>query len=59
MREQLEWEQRARTQAQEAGNVIITDFDRKPFMDAMAAIDDKSVTDAKLKLLVERMRNVE
>jgi TRAP-type C4-dicarboxylate transport system substrate-binding protein len=54
-----EWEQRARTQAQGAGNVIVTDFDRKPFMDAMSAIYEKSASDAKLKQLVERLRKVE
>jgi tripartite ATP-independent transporter DctP family solute receptor len=60
MREQWkEWEQRARTQAQEAGNVIVSDFDRKPFIDAMTAIYEKSLTDAKMKQLVERMRKVE
>jgi tripartite ATP-independent transporter DctP family solute receptor len=60
MREQWkQWEQRARAQAQEAGNVIIADIDRKPFMDAMAAVYDKAVTDPGLKQLVERLRNVE
>jgi tripartite ATP-independent transporter DctP family solute receptor len=60
MRQQWkEWEQRARTQAQEAGNVIVSDFDRKPFMDAMSAIYEKAVSDGKLKQLVERLRKVE
>jgi len=54
-----EWEERARTQAQDAGNVIIGDFDRKPFIEAMSAIYEKSLTDAKMKQLVERMRKVE
>jgi tripartite ATP-independent transporter DctP family solute receptor len=60
MREQWKaWEQRARTQAQQAGNVIINDFNRKPFIDAMSAIYDKSLSDANVKQLVERMRQAE
>jgi tripartite ATP-independent transporter DctP family solute receptor len=60
MREQWRaWEQRARAQAQQAGNVIVTDFDRKPFIAAMSAIYDKSLSDATLRQLVERMHQAE
>jgi TRAP-type C4-dicarboxylate transport system substrate-binding protein len=60
MREQWKaWEQRARTQAQRAGNGIIDDFNRTPFIDAMSAIYEKSLSDAKVKQLVERMRQAE
>jgi tripartite ATP-independent transporter DctP family solute receptor len=60
MREQWKaWEERSRTQAQKAGAVVITDFDRKPFMDAMSEIYDKSLSDPKLRQLVDRIRQVE
>jgi len=39
--------------------VVITDFDRKPFMDAMSEIYDKSLSDPKLRQLVDRIRKVE
>jgi len=54
-----DWEARAREQAQKAGSVIVTDFDRKPFMDAMSEIYDKSLGDPKLRELVDRIRKVE
>jgi TRAP-type C4-dicarboxylate transport system substrate-binding protein len=60
MREQWKaWEERSRELAQKAGAVVITDFDRKPFMDAMSEIYDKSLSDPKLKQLVDRIRQVE
>jgi len=52
------WEKRARDQAQKAGNVIISDFDKKTFEDAMAAVYDKTLSDPTLKHLVERIRQV-
>jgi tripartite ATP-independent transporter DctP family solute receptor len=52
-------EESARAQARKAGNLIITDFDKKPFVDAMAEIYDKSLSEAKLKQLVQRIRQVE
>jgi ribosome-binding ATPase YchF (GTP1/OBG family) len=59
MREEWKaWEQRARTQAQQAGNAIIDDFNRT-FIDAMSAIYQKSLSDAKVKQLVARMRQAE
>ena len=59
MREEWKaWEQRARTQAQQAGNAIIDDFNRT-FIDAMSAIHQKSLSDANVKQLVARMRQAE
>jgi tripartite ATP-independent transporter DctP family solute receptor len=60
MRQQWKgWEERARDQAQKAGSVVVTDFDRKPFMDAMANVYDKALSDPKLSDLVGRIRQVE
>jgi len=52
-------EERSRQQARAAGNTIITDFDRKPFEDAVSVIYKKSVTDRDLQQLVERIRQVQ
>jgi tripartite ATP-independent transporter DctP family solute receptor len=51
-------EQQSREQARAAGNIIIADFDRKPFEDAMAAIYDKAATDADTQQLIGRIRQV-
>jgi len=53
------WEERAREQAEKAGSVIVTDVDKKPFMDAMSGIYDKLLGEPKLKELVDRIRHVE
>jgi hypothetical protein len=39
--------------------VIIADLDRKPFMDAMSGIYHKSLSDQRIKSLVERIRQVQ
>jgi tripartite ATP-independent transporter DctP family solute receptor len=52
-------EERSRQQARAAGNTIITDFDRKPFEDAVSVIYKKSVPDPELQQLVERIRQVQ
>ncbi len=39
-----EWEERARQRAKAAGNVIVADFDRKPFEQAMSAVHEHLVT---------------
>jgi tripartite ATP-independent transporter DctP family solute receptor len=52
-------EERSRQQALSAGNMIIANFDRKPFEDAMATIYAKAVTDPDLRQLVERIRQVQ
>jgi tripartite ATP-independent transporter DctP family solute receptor len=51
-------EQQSREQARAAGNIIIADFDRKPFEDAMDVIYDKAATDADTKQLIGRIRQV-
>jgi tripartite ATP-independent transporter DctP family solute receptor len=53
------WEERSRQQAKAAGNVIVSDFDRKPFEQAMSAIHAQAVTDPELRQLVERIRQVQ
>jgi tripartite ATP-independent transporter DctP family solute receptor len=52
-------EQSSRRQAQDAGNVIISNFDRKPFEAAMTGIYDKVVADPAFKQLVDRIRQVQ
>jgi len=57
MRQQWKsWEERSREQAQQAGCLVITDFDKRAFVDAMAEIYDKFASDPKLKSLVDRIR---
>jgi tripartite ATP-independent transporter DctP family solute receptor len=52
------WEERARDQARKAGTMIVTEFDKKPFMDAMGDIYRDVLADAKLGQLVDRIRQV-
>jgi tripartite ATP-independent transporter DctP family solute receptor len=52
------WEERSRAQAAKAGNEIIGDFDKAPFVAAMKPIFDSALRDPKLKELVERIRAV-
>ena len=61
MREQWKtWETRAQSQAEKAGTVIVTQFDKAPFQAAMAGIYDRTTgSDSKLRALVERIRNVQ
>jgi TRAP-type C4-dicarboxylate transport system substrate-binding protein len=59
MRQQWKtWEERARDQARKAGTVIITEFAKKPFMDAMSDIYRDALADPKLSQLVDRIREV-
>jgi len=59
MRQQWKaWEERARDQARKAGSVIVTEFEKKPFMDAMSDIYRDALADPKLSQLVERIRQV-
>ncbi len=60
MREQ--WralEQRSRREAEDAGNVVIADFDRKPFEAAMADIYAQAMRDPALSPLIERIRQTQ
>jgi tripartite ATP-independent transporter DctP family solute receptor len=54
-----EWtllEAQSRRQAQGAGVVIVSDFDRKPFEDAMAPVYRKAVENAAVTPLIDRIR---
>ena len=53
------WEERSQQQAKAAGNVIVSDFDRKPFEQTMGSIHAKAVTDPELRQLIERIRQVQ
>ncbi|PSC04953.1 C4-dicarboxylate ABC transporter [Alsobacter soli] len=53
------WEERARRQAQAAGNMIIEDIDRAGFEQATRGLQDKLLADPELKDLVERIRQVQ
>ena len=52
-------EEQSRQQANAAGVTIVTDFDRKPFEDAMAPIYVKARRDPAATELIERIRRVE
>ncbi len=52
-------EERSRRQAQAAGVVIVTEFDRKPFESAMTAIYTKTRRDPAAAELIERIRKVQ
>jgi tripartite ATP-independent transporter DctP family solute receptor len=52
-------EANSRRKAQDAGVVVISDFDRKPFEAAMTGIYDNVVAEPALKQLVDRIRQVQ
>jgi len=52
-------EQQSRQKAEAAGVTIVTDFDRKPFENAMAGIYAKAQRDPAAAKLIERIRKVE
>jgi tripartite ATP-independent transporter DctP family solute receptor len=52
-------EERSRLKAKAAGVTIVTDFDRKPFEDAMAGIYEKARRDPAAAEPIERIRKVE
>jgi TRAP-type C4-dicarboxylate transport system substrate-binding protein len=51
--------ERSRRQAEAAGVMILTDFDRKPFEAAMGGIYAKAQRDPAAAELIERIRKVE
>jgi tripartite ATP-independent transporter DctP family solute receptor len=51
-------EERSRQQARAMGNIVIADFDRNPFEDAMSVIYAKMATDTDARQLIERIRQV-
>jgi tripartite ATP-independent transporter DctP family solute receptor len=55
----LGWEERSRQQARAAGNVITSNFDRKPFEQSMSAIHAQAMMDPELRHLIERIRQVQ
>jgi tripartite ATP-independent transporter DctP family solute receptor len=52
-------EEQSRQQAKAAGVTIVTDFDRKPFEDAMATVYAKARRDPATAELIDRIRKVE
>jgi tripartite ATP-independent transporter DctP family solute receptor len=57
MRQQWQaWEERARDQARRAGVAIVSEFDKRPFVDAMAGIYAKAMDDPRLRGLIDRIR---
>jgi tripartite ATP-independent transporter DctP family solute receptor len=51
-------EAESRRQAQEAGVVVVSDFDRKPFEDAMAGVYRKAAANPAMATFIERIRQV-
>jgi tripartite ATP-independent transporter DctP family solute receptor len=51
-------EERSRREAAAAGIVVIKDFDRRPFEDAMTQIYTKAARDPAIAALIERIRSV-
>jgi tripartite ATP-independent transporter DctP family solute receptor len=51
-------EAQSRRQAQDAGVVIVSDFDRKPFEDAMADVYRKAAANPAIAPLIDRIRQV-
>jgi tripartite ATP-independent transporter DctP family solute receptor len=52
-------EERSRRQARDAGNTIVSSFDRRPFEEAVSMIYPKTMTDPDLRQLVERIRQMQ
>jgi tripartite ATP-independent transporter DctP family solute receptor len=50
------WEERSRKQATEAGNTIVTQFDRKPFVEAMKGLHAEAAKNPKLNRLIDMIR---
>ena len=58
-REWVSWEERARKQAEAAGNSIVATIDKTPFAAAMGGIYSQALKDVALRELVERIRQVQ
>jgi tripartite ATP-independent transporter DctP family solute receptor len=54
-----ELEERARVEARQSGVTIVADIDKKPWIDAMAPVYEKTLADPGLKALVDRIREVQ
>jgi TRAP-type C4-dicarboxylate transport system substrate-binding protein len=57
-RQWQEWERDSRSQAESAGNRIVSEIDKRPFEAAMNGLYDATLSDAKLRHLVDRIREV-
>jgi tripartite ATP-independent transporter DctP family solute receptor len=55
----VQWEERSRVLARANGNIIVSQFDRQPFADAVSAILAGGATDADSRRLIERIRQVQ
>jgi tripartite ATP-independent transporter DctP family solute receptor len=55
----LELEGKARDEARQSGVAIVADLDKKPWIDAMAPVYEKSLANPGLKALVDRIRQVQ
>ncbi len=55
----LELERKSRREAEAAGVVVISKFDRKPFEDAMASVYVKASEDPTMAQLIQRIRQVQ
>jgi len=53
-----QWEERSRVQARTNGNVIVSEFDRQPFEDAVTANFGSQSMDGDTRALIERIRQV-
>src|SRR5262249_40817942 len=53
-----QWEDRSRVQARTNGNVIVSEFDRQPFEDAVSAKFGSQSMDGDTRALIERIRHV-
>jgi tripartite ATP-independent transporter DctP family solute receptor len=54
-----ELEDKARVEARQSGVTIVADIDKKPWIDAMAPVYEKTLADPALKALVDRIREVQ
>ena len=54
-----ELEDRARDEARQSGVTIVADIDKKPWIDAMAPVYEKTLANPGLKALVDRIRQVQ
>jgi tripartite ATP-independent transporter DctP family solute receptor len=54
-----ELEERARNEARQSGVTIVADIDKKPWIDAMAPVYEKTLANPGLKALVDRIRQVQ
>jgi tripartite ATP-independent transporter DctP family solute receptor len=54
-----QWEERSRVQARTNGNVIVSEFDRQPFEDAVSAMFASQLMDGDTRQVIGRIRQVQ